>query len=460
MTVGRVLRTSSFHLAATFAGVFCLSAGLLLALVYVTATRAMREQVMDSVRNVAADLVAQDRETGVLTVVDTIGDRVAVGDGDTGNVYLLETASGDRLAGNLAPMAPFKGWRELGPVADAPTSGGDLDAGTLVLGVALPDGSFLAVGQSTDPIEEVQEAILGVLIWGLVATVGLALVGGTVVSVRFLRRIDAVNRTARSIVGGNLDERVPSRGTGDEFDRLAANVNGMLDRIQSLMDRLRQVSNDIAHDLRTPLTRLQQRLERTRHESRTLADYRAATEAALAEADGLLKTFSALLRIAQIEAGTRRAGFAILDPAQTLEPVVEAYEAVAEEAGISLTASITPNLSVRGDRELLTQMFVNLVENAIRHTAVGTRIDVRIERRDGAVKLVVADDGVGIPEDEYRRVLERFVRLDRSRTSPGSGLGLALVAAVVELHGADLQLGDSRPGLSVTVTFPPAATTE
>jgi signal transduction histidine kinase len=255
-------------------------------------------------------------------------------------------------------------------------------------------------------------------------------------------------------MAGQLDSRVPVRKNGDELDRLAANLNAMLDRIQSLMESLKQVSSDIAHDLRTPLARLRQRLETASATAQTVEEFRASTDAAIAETEGLLETFSALLRIAQIESGSRRAGFATVDLSEIFLFVATTFTPVAEDQEHRLVSDIEPGATISGDRELLLQLATNLVENAIRHTPRGATIEVKVRRNAEEVVAIVSDDGPGIPVEERAKVFRRFYRLEASRTTPGSGLGLALVAAVAELHDGSTSLLDHRPGLTVEVRFP------
>jgi len=261
-----------------------------------------------------------------------------------------------------------------------------------------------------------------------------------------------VNMALQRIMAGKLDERVPAIGMGDEYDRLTYNLNAMLDRIQTLMEGLRQVSTDIAHDLRTPLTRLRQQLESTLALDPSEA-VESAVDRALAQVDEVLMTFDALLRIGQIEAGAGRARFETLDLSAIMERVRLAFEPAANDAGKSLVAGIAAGIAVRGDRELLTQMFANLIENALTHTYGPTTIVVSLARDGNAIIAAVADDGPGIPAHERDRVIRRFYRLDASRSTAGSGLGLALVAAIAELHGARLTLAANDPGLRVEVRF-------
>ena len=266
-----------------------------------------------------------------------------------------------------------------------------------------------------------------------------------------------MNAITRRIMEGDLGQRVPTRGTGDEFDRLASNTNDMLDRIQLLMEGLRQVSNDIAHDLRTPLTHLRQRLEATRTGPRIVEAYETAVDAASADVDTILRIFASLLRIAQVEAGTRRSGFTDLDLSEVFAAIAEAYGPVAEDAGQVLMAEIAPGLRTRGDRDLLTQMLANLVENAIRHAGTGARINVSLRCDGSGLRGSVSDTGPGIPDAQRDRVFGRFVRLDAFRPGEGHGLGLALVKAVADLHGIIIEFADNGPGLRATLRIPPTS---
>jgi signal transduction histidine kinase len=230
----------------------------------------------------------------------------------------------------------------------------------------------------------------------------------------------------------------------------------MLDRIQNLMQGLQQISSDIAHDLRTPLTRLRQRLELAHRRQASVEGLRAALEASIRDADGILETFGALLRIAQIEAGTRKAGFTQVDLSALLEELVEAYQPVADEKGQSLTPAIGAGLHVAGDRELLAQLFANLIENAVRHAPAGAALTVQAEAVERAVRAVVSDNGPGIPAGLREKVFQRFYRLETSRTTPGSGLGLSLAGAIASLHGSELSLEDNAPGLRCVLHLPKA----
>jgi signal transduction histidine kinase len=313
---------------------------------------------------------------------------------------------------------------------------------------------LLAVGGDLQQIDNLEKAIATALLWTIGLAAMLGIVGGVLLSRAFLRRVDAISRTAEAIIGGDLTRRVPTHGTGDDLDRLAGTLNHMLDRIGILMESLRQVSSDVAHDLRTPLTRLYQRLEDARAHARSMADYQSAIAAAIGEAQRLLDIFSALLRIAQVEGSSSRAGLSDVDLAAVAETVADAYRPDAEEAGHALTATISQGVVVSGDKELLTQALANLVENGLRHTPPGTRIDVRLEGScEAGARLSVEDDGPGVAEADLARLTDRFYRGESSRTTPGNGLGLSLVSAVADLHGATLDLNAMKPGLRVTLSF-------
>jgi signal transduction histidine kinase len=249
--------------------------------------------------------------------------------------------------------------------------------------------------------------------------------------------------------------RIPVRGSGDELDRLAAAINAMLDRISALMENLRQVTSDIAHDLRTPVTHLRSRLERADSDGATAAEYRQALQAAIAKTDDILAQFAALLRIAQIEGGERRAGFAAMALGPLLLHMREMFGAVAEEAGHRLEVDIRQDATIRGDRELLVQLFSNLIENAILHTPAGCHITLTLEVKDDRAIATVRDDGPGVPREEHEKLFRRLYRREASRTRPGYGLGLSLVTAIVELHGAKVEIVElPTPGLCVKLTFP------
>jgi signal transduction histidine kinase len=366
----------------------------------------------------------------------------------------LEDQAGAHLAGEIPAAAELKpGWTTI-DVPQASEDGGRPER-VRALVSDLGGGVLLAVGTDLRQIGDLKEAIATAFLWtvGLAGVLGMS--GGALLSRAFLRRVDTISRTAEAIIGGDLARRVPARGTGDDLDRLAGTLNRMLDRIAVLMDSLRQVSTDVAHDLRTPLSRLYQRLEDARAHARSMEDYEAAIDAALGEAQGLLETFSALLRIAQVEGASPRARFIDVDLTAVTEAVSDAYRLDAEEADHQLVATIAEGIVVSGDQELLTQALSNLVENALRHTPPGTQIRVRLEgSSESGALLLVEDDGPGVAEADLSRLTDRFFRAERSRTTPGNGLGLSLISAVAELHCAKLRLIATKPGLRVSLAFP------
>src|SRR5689334_8242392 len=321
----------------------------------------------------------------------------------------------------------------------------------------LADGALLYVGYDAYPGAQVTEVIVRGFLVCLVSTVAVGVVLSLLTGLLVLRRVEAIGAASREIMAGDLRCRIPVGARGDEFDRLAGQLNAMLDRIADLVEDVRQVTNDVAHDLRTPLARLRQRLETARRKATTVGEYEAAVDGAIAETDAVLATFTALLRLAQIEAGTRRAGFAPVDLSCLLAGLAETYIPVAEDRGQSLRAAVEPGVPVTGDKELLAQMLANLIENALTHTPPGSRVEVALSRGAGGPVATVADDGPGIPGAMRERVLRRFVRLEPSRSTPGSGLGLASVAAIARLHGIGLELADNGPGLRVTLRFAPPA---
>ncbi len=292
--------------------------------------------------------------------------------------------------------------------------------------------------------------------WGTLIITGLAVAGGALLASRVQRRLDGIAATMVDVSHGRLDARIPLIGNGDDIDEVSAQVNAALDRLSSLVDGMKQVSANIAHDLKTPLNRLQMILEAAA--DKTAAGEAVSDDLADARAEGLQinETFDALLRIAQIEAGARKARFIDLDVNGVVEAIAEIYAEVAEDDGKSLSAKIFQGKECRihGDWELLTQMFANLVENALRHCPPGTAIELSVTRQDDRILATVADDGPGIPAEERERVFQRLYRLDNSRSTPGSGLGLSLVRAIADLHGASIVLEDRHPGLAVVVSFP------
>ncbi len=446
----RLLRTASFRLTALYVAMFAVSAALLGTAVFLAARSALEQQMAARIETDMAYLTHEFRDGGLTRLLTTVMSR---GRGPIALDYLVQDASGAHLAGEMPAIKGLRpGWRTV-RISDATEDSGRPERSRALV-ADLGGGLLLAVGDDLGRIGEIEEAVTTAFAWtvGLVAVLGIG--GGVLLSRAFLARVDAISRTAEAIIDGDLARRVPVRGTNDDLDRLAGTLNHMLDRIGGLMDSLRQVSTDVAHDLRTPLSRLYQRLEDAQLHARSMPEFRAANEAALHEAEGLLETFSALLRIAQVEGASPRASFGPVDLTAVATAVVDAYRPDAEDGGRQLCPAIAPSVTVQGDQELLTQALANLVENGLRHTPPGTRItvSVRPDRGEGC-SLTVQDDGPGVHPNDMPRLIDRFYRAERSRTTPGNGLGLSLVSAVADLHEAALHIEAGTPGLRVTMAF-------
>ena len=460
MQLPEQFRTTSFRLAIGYAVLFVVSVMVIMGTTYLAATSEMRGIVRSSIfedmrafRTAAADGGAE-------------GLRVAVQDRSENapedRFYLLLGPGGIRLEGNLSPAIWKVGLtdRRLGEgeidrsgvLQVAASQNPDHEVRLLSQGEMMSGYSVLS-GRNAHILDETQEIILSAVLWGCLATTLLALVGGYIVSIGPSRRVDEIAATTRQIVSGRLDLRLPVSGRRDELDRLAGDINGMLAKIEVLMSSLKQVSADIAHDLRTPLARLRQRLESVRRQPREAAEYEAAIDGAIEETDATIETFNALLRISQIEAGARKARFAPIDLSALLEKLADVYAEVAADEGHRFDCTIAPGIHVLGDGELLTQMVANLLENAINHCREPALIALSLGSEGRGAVLAIADNGPGIPANEREKVFRRLYRLDRSRTTPGSGLGLSMVAAIAELHGAGVEALDNDPGLLMRITF-------
>ena len=451
-TLPRILRSAAFRLMLFYAVLFTASAGALFATVYWTATAAMQNDMAAVLRSEAYQLAEIHRVSGLSGLAQQIARRMNFR--TRGPIfYLLQAPNGRVVVGNLPGMPPVNGVIDFVPNPDEPAVEPDGERAKLTgFGLTLADGSFLLVAQDAARLTDMQHAIVRAFAWAGGLTLLLGIAGGAFLGSSFLRRIDTITRTSRAIMEGDLSARIPMRGTHDEIDQLVTSLNDMLARIQQLMDGLRQVSSDIAHDLRTPLGRLRQHLEDARERAKTTADYDAATDAAIEEADELLETFSALLRIAQVEAGAQKSAFTDIDLSALARSVGEAYQPAAEDSGHTLDIRIEDGVHLTGDRQLLAQMISNLVENALRHTQAGSIVALALRKAGTGFEIEVADNGPGIPETEHGKVFDRFYRLDRSRSTAGSGLGLALVKAIAGLHGLAIRLLDRHPGLGVVIS--------
>lgn len=457
---GRLVRTTAFKLMAVYLLVFTLFAACLLGYFFWNTQRLLGLQINGSIDAEVQALAEQYGQGGLARLV-TVIDRRSRQPGSL--LYLVTTAAGDALAGNVAELPAMildqPGWHQV-PYARYAEPG---TAGTmrhaLVRVFSLSDGVRLLVGLDLEEEQRVHAVMANATIWTAALILLMGLLGGWFVTRRVLRRLDGLVQTSRSIIAGDLSRRLAVTGSGDELDRLAASTNAMLDRIGELMAGLKEVSDNIAHDLKTPLTRLRNRAEEALRGERSAEGYRQALEKTIEESDGLIRTFNALLLIARVEAGNLGGDEVEFDAAEVARDVAELYEPVAEERGVPLRVETDGALPLRGNRELVGQAVANLVDNALNHgEGAGAEVAVRAGRgTDGEVVIAVADRGAGIPEADRGRVLERFVRLEASRTRPGSGLGLSLVAAVARIHGGQLQLADNGPGLRAELHLPARA---
>lgn len=445
MLLPRVFRTATFRLAALYVVVFATMVAVVGAIVYLGTAAALNEQLDARISGEMTALKSSFQAGGLAKLEDEV--RTHAQSQPAGPLdYLVFDANGSRLAGDLPIVPASLGWSNV----DTKETDGDI-AYRRILVDALSGGTRLAVAADREQIDEFAASIFYGFASAFGAVIALGSIGGIGLSLALLKRVETIRRTAEAIIAGDLAQRVPVRGTNDDFDRLSHTLNQMLDRITELMESLRQVSNDIAHDLKTPMARLRHRLEAMQAGAQPDKPQSGSIDEAIAQVDELLGIFGALLRIAQIEAGTRRSGFREFDLSAVFTDVVEAFAPAAEDAGKRLEAKIKPAIRFLGDRELLTQMLANLVENAIRHTPPDTRIEVSLSSDGKRIVASVTDNGPGVPADERERIFKRFYRLEQSRSTPGNGLGLSLVKAVVDLHGIALQVRDAEPGLRIVM---------
>lgn len=458
----RLFQTESFRLAAIYAGLFFGSMAVLLVIIYLVVSQAFEASLLRAATDdlnairTAYNYADGPKRRGPLEATELheatemIEDRLLAK--DDGDLFLL-LKNGKKVAGNLPAMKPVAGVQRFSYSAGGATTQRLL----LGRGILLRDGAYAFVGRNLDSLEEARQQVLTAFAIVLGTSLLLAGIGGIVLSRSFVQRLDAITATCRSIMSGRLNDRIPAKGTRNELDQLAASINAMLDRIEALMESLKQVTNDIAHDLRTPLAHLRYQLEGVRSEGTCIQDYEIAVDRAIEESDTLLAVFSALLRIAQVEAGARQAGMQDVDFATLMDRVACLYRPLMEDTLHPFATRVEDGLRLRGDPQLLIQLFSNLLDNAIRHTPHGAEILLCAQKTETGIAVSVEDRGEGIPPEDRSRVFRRFFRREKSRTMPGSGLGLALVAAVVELHAATIRLEDNGPGLRAVVTFPAAA---
>lgn len=453
----KLFHTSTFRLSAVYLIVFILSVGAILAYIYWNTAGLLERQTDETIRAEVQGLADQYRIRGLDGVLDTVRRRSS---DESGSIYLLTTPEGVRMAGNLVSVPDEiaiedSGWTEF--PFNVKTSIGTEPHRARAYYTELPGENVLVVGRDIEDMRQFATIIRNTLITGTLIALALGIGGGLLTSRNFLRRVDAITDASRSIMRGDLSGRMPVQGTGDELDRLASSLNQMLDQIERLMRGMQEVSSNVAHDLRTPLTRIKARAESALR-SGVEGDFKAALEQTIDESDRLLQTFTALLSIAKAESGQSREGLQPVDAAVILNEVAELYEPFAEDQGGSLKTDISGELNVRANRQLLAQAISNLVDNALKYgesPASGTpeiHVTGGIEGDDAVI--TVSDRGRGVAPEDRQHVLERFVRLDESRSRPGNGLGLSLVAGVMKLHDGQVLLEDNGPGLKVKLVLP------
>jgi signal transduction histidine kinase len=467
--LGKILRTTAFRLTLVYLVVFALFAAFLLGYFALNTRRLINEQIASIVDTEIEALTAQYNQAGIRRLVNIVDLRSRR---PGSSLYLVTTPTGEGLAGNVGSLEPgvleSQGWAETAyRRLEEPES---TEHNALIRVATLPGGIRLLVGRDLDERERIFRIVSLAGRWSVAVVVVLGIIGGVFVSRRVLKRVDAMTGTAETIMAGDLSGRLQVTGSGDEFDRLALHLNGMLERIDALMRGLKEVTDNIAHDLKTPLTRLRSRCEAALRAAQSPADYRRVLEQTIEDSDALIRTFDALLMIARAESGEVREGMAEFDVAEVARDVSELYEPLAEDKGLTLAVEAKTPAALKGNRELVSQALANLVDNAIKYAAPepqrtapgaaanGERRDILVKAsaEEDQIVLTVADHGPGIPEGDRSRVVDRFVRLEQSRSRPGSGLGLSLVSAVARLHGGELKLEDNGPGLRAKIALPRA----
>jgi hypothetical protein len=449
------LRTSTFRMAGSFATIFAISAAALFAFVYwqtaVHETARIDHFLVDD-----AGIIARETRANMLRSVSL---RI------TRDLHRITYAAlfdqrGVRIAGNLAaipPDLPIDG--KAHAVASFTTTDGDSLAESIrAVGLRTLGGNVLIIGRNAESLQLLRDTVLRALGLGVIPAMILALIAGAFVSWRAQKRVKAVHRATERIMRGDLHERLPTRGTNDDFDRLANSVNRMLDEIGRLLDNVKKAGSDIAHDLRTPLARLRIRLERGKESAQSREELRAIVASAIVDLDQTLSVITTVLRIGEIEAGRRRIGFTDFDLGDLAEEVAQIYEPIAEEKGVALQVSATPGLHIHGDRALMLEAVANLVQNAIKFTPTGGHVAIITANSDRGPTMRVIDDGPGIPH--YEQVFERFHRVDKSRGLDGSGLGLSLVAAIAKFHRFHVDLADAAPGCIFEIVCRPQLISE
>lgn len=467
--LGKLFRTTTFKLTLVYLTVFALFAAFLLAYFAWNTRRLVTQQIVATVDAEIAGLSDLYQQGGIRRLIFAIDDR---GGRPGSSLYLLTTAAGQGVTGNIGSLTTGildkSGWTETAyrRIDESDTA---REHQALVRVLQLPGGFRLLVGRDLQERERLHDIIISAGRWSIALVVVLGIAGGFFVTRRVLKRVDAMTGTTQRIMSGDLSGRLPVAGSNDELDRLAGNLNAMLERIEALMHGLKEVTDNIAHDLKTPLTRMRNRAEEALRTAEDESQYRAALERTIEESDALISTFNALLMIARAESGQARDNMTTFDAAEIAQGISELYEPLADDKGLTLRVEAPEAAPMHGNRELVSQALANLVDNAIKYAAPHSatlapespgvngaqpEILVRAVGEGDRILLTVADAGPGIPADDRSRAVERFVRLEQSRSQPGSGLGLSLASAVARLHGGELRLEDNAPGLRSVLALP------
>lgn len=446
----RLLHTSAMQIALRYAGLYALLIAIGLGFLYWASSSYVDEQISTGLQQHITELLQIEQKQGRASLIATLNAE------HNGQRFLLLAANGQQLAGNL------NGWpvylKKYGQVAnvwldDKLISSQGADGYWPMIAEKLPDGSRLLLAQSLQQAEELLEIILYTILLILLVSVLLALTMGWFMGRALVMRIELINHTAKAITCGDFSQRVPVTARNDEFDQLAKHLNTMLQRVEQLLTGLRQVTDNVAHDLRQPLSRLRNRLEITLLEARDTSEYQQVLTQTIEDADNLIRTFNALLEIAQAEAGSFRGEWTVVDLSSLLDSLGGLYKELAHSQGKQLKIKVQKSLCVTGNRHLLAQAISNLLDNAIKYTDANGRILLDAKQQGESVVVTISDNGSGIPANKYALVLERFYRLDAARSSAGSGLGLSLVKAVMDLHKAKLSFADNKTGLRVSLVF-------
>jgi signal transduction histidine kinase len=452
--LAKTLTSSTFKLALIAIGTFGVIVSIIFSYVYLSTSSYVRSRSDRAIMTEYSSLRAAYERGGRDGLIALVGQRTA-GESFADNVYLLANPSLAVLAGNLrawpATVTAASGWTEFR--AGEPLPNATHRPLLRAMLETFPSGDRLLVGKDISDLDGFADQIKTALISVVALIFVLAAVASILVTRRTVGRIEQINATSRAIMQSGLDQRIPLRGSDDEWDRVAENLNLMLDRIEILMGEVKQVSDSVAHDLRTPLTRMRGRLEKAYHGPRVGESDQMLIGDTIVDLDAVLRIFLSIMRIAQIETQERKQAFRTVNLAEIASQVVELYDAAAEQDGTHLTVVGDREVLVTGDRDLIFDAIANLVDNAIKHGRAGGQVVVANENLDGQPVVSIADDGPGIPADQYEHVFKRFYRLEHSRYTPGNGLGLSLVAAVARLHGARIEMLDNAPGLKFKLWF-------